>query len=101
MLTLCSGDKPLTAALEIIYNEGITSLPVLDNHQNVVGNISYVDVRVRFDDTVKCIQCIDCSSFLRKAPLLHCCVELASTSYPLSSLSEEWTTVKMQSLCST
>jgi CBS domain-containing protein len=41
-----NGDKPLTAALEIINNEGITSLPVLDNQRNVVGNISHVDVRV-------------------------------------------------------
>jgi CBS domain-containing protein len=41
-----SGDKPLTAALEIINNEGITSLPVLDYQRNVVGNISHVDVRV-------------------------------------------------------
>ena len=27
-------------------NESITSLPVLDHHKNVVGNISQVDVRV-------------------------------------------------------
>jgi hypothetical protein len=30
-----------------MYNEGVTSLPVLDNQRNVVGNISHVDVRVR------------------------------------------------------
>ena len=29
-------------------NEGITSLPVLDNQNNVIGNISHVDVRVCF-----------------------------------------------------
>jgi len=46
-LTNHSGDKPLTDALEIMYNEGITSLPVLDNQRNVIGNISHVDVRVR------------------------------------------------------
>lgn len=27
--------------------EGISSLPVLDNQKNVVGNISHVDVKVR------------------------------------------------------
>jgi CBS-domain-containing membrane protein len=42
-----SGDKPLATALEMIYNEAITSLPVLDNQKNVVGNISHADVRVR------------------------------------------------------
>lgn len=41
-----SGDKPLTDALELMNNEGITSLPVLDNQNNVIGNISHVDVRV-------------------------------------------------------
>ena len=42
-----SADRPVTEALELMNNEGITSLPVLDNHRNVVGNISHVDVRVR------------------------------------------------------
>jgi CBS domain-containing protein len=42
-----NGDKPLKEALEIMNDEGVTSLPVLDNHKNVVGNISHVDVRVR------------------------------------------------------
>lgn len=46
MLMHNSGDKPLTSALEIIHNEGITSLPVLDSERNVIGNISHVDVRV-------------------------------------------------------
>lgn len=41
-----NGDKPLTDALELMNNEGITSLPVLDNQNNVIGNISHVDVRV-------------------------------------------------------
>lgn len=41
-----SGDKPVTDALELMHNEGITSLPVVDNQNNVVGNISHVDVRV-------------------------------------------------------
>lgn len=41
-----NGDRPLRDALMIMHDEGITSLPVLDNHKNVVGNISHVDVKV-------------------------------------------------------
>ncbi|KAF2001072.1 hypothetical protein P154DRAFT_490876 [Amniculicola lignicola CBS 123094] len=41
-----NGDKPLTDALELMHNEGITSLPVLDAQNNVIGNISQVDVRL-------------------------------------------------------
>ncbi|KAF2200537.1 hypothetical protein GQ43DRAFT_373591 [Delitschia confertaspora ATCC 74209] len=41
-----NGDRPLTEALELMHNEGITSLPVLDNQNNVIGNISHVDVRL-------------------------------------------------------
>ncbi|KAF2835852.1 hypothetical protein M501DRAFT_997532 [Patellaria atrata CBS 101060] len=41
-----NGDKPLTDALELLNNEGVTSLPVLDNQNNVIGNISTVDVRL-------------------------------------------------------
>ncbi|KAF2459506.1 hypothetical protein BDY21DRAFT_338418 [Lineolata rhizophorae] len=41
-----NGDKPLSDALELMNNEGITSLPVLDAQANVIGNISHVDVRL-------------------------------------------------------
>jgi len=41
-----NGDKPLSDALRLMHDQSITSLPVLDNHNNVVGNISHVDVRV-------------------------------------------------------
>jgi len=41
-----SGDKPLATALELMNNEGVSSLPVLDAQNNVIGNISHVDVRV-------------------------------------------------------
>ena len=41
-----SGDKPLTDALTLMLNEGISSLAVLDNGRNVVGNISTVDVKL-------------------------------------------------------
>lgn len=41
-----NGDKPLKEALTLMNNEGITSLAVVDNQYNVVGNISNVDVKV-------------------------------------------------------
>ncbi|KAF2641266.1 hypothetical protein P280DRAFT_489672 [Massarina eburnea CBS 473.64] len=41
-----NGDKPLATALELMNNEGITSLPVLDAQNNVIGNISHVDIRL-------------------------------------------------------
>lgn len=41
-----NGDKPLSDALRLMHDRAITSLPVLDNSHNVVGNISHVDVRV-------------------------------------------------------
>ncbi|KAK3622989.1 cell separation during budding [Elasticomyces elasticus] len=44
-----NGDKPLSDALRLMHAEGITSLPVLDNNSNVVGNISHVDVRLLTD----------------------------------------------------
>ena len=41
-----NGDKPLKEALMLMNNEGVTSLAVVDNQYNVVGNISNVDVKV-------------------------------------------------------
>ena len=41
-----NGDHSLKEALCLMNNEGITSLAVVDNHYNVVGNISNVDVKV-------------------------------------------------------
>lgn len=46
VLTCPSGDRPLCHALELMNNEGISSLAVVDNQFNVVGNISVVDVKV-------------------------------------------------------
>ena len=40
-----SGDRPLSEALQMLMNLSITSLPVLDNQRNVVGNISHTDVK--------------------------------------------------------
>ncbi|KAF4637945.1 hypothetical protein G7Y89_g150 [Cudoniella acicularis] len=41
-----NGDKPLTDALQLMSNEGLTSVPVVDNALNVVGNISTADVKL-------------------------------------------------------
>lgn len=46
LMYTCSGDKPLTEALQVMNSEGITSLVVVDNHMNVIGNISTTDVKV-------------------------------------------------------
>ncbi|KAI9724591.1 MAG: cell separation during budding [Chrysothrix sp. TS-e1954] len=46
-----NGDRPLTDALKLMSDESITSLPVLDNHHNVVGNISHVDVKLLIKST--------------------------------------------------
>ncbi|KAE8556550.1 hypothetical protein EYB25_001251 [Talaromyces marneffei] len=41
-----NGDKPLYHALRLMNDEGISSLAIVDNHSNVVGNISTVDVKL-------------------------------------------------------
>ncbi|KAF9892738.1 cell separation during budding [Aspergillus nanangensis] len=41
-----NGDKPLCEALQVMNNEGISSIAVVDNHFNVVGNISTTDVKL-------------------------------------------------------
>ncbi|KAJ5764063.1 Protein sds23 [Penicillium manginii] len=41
-----NGDKPLSEALQLMNSEGISSLVVVDNHSNVIGNISTTDVKL-------------------------------------------------------
>ncbi|KAI5301342.1 cell separation during budding [Ascosphaera atra] len=41
-----SGDKPLYHALQVLHNEGLSSVAVVDNQMNVLGNISIVDVKL-------------------------------------------------------
>lgn len=41
-----NGDRPLTDALQLMSVEGLTSLAVVDNALNVVGNISTADVKL-------------------------------------------------------
>ncbi|KIW00416.1 uncharacterized protein PV09_08121 [Verruconis gallopava] len=59
-----NGDKPLTDALELMNNEGITSLPVLDNQNNVIGNISHVDVRLLTKNTALPLLRSSCIHFI-------------------------------------
>ena len=42
----CSGDRPLAEALALLLDEGVSSLAVLDNGNNVVGNISTTDTKL-------------------------------------------------------
>ena len=42
-----SGDKMALDALELMNSEGVSSLAVVDNQCNVMGNISTADVKVR------------------------------------------------------
>ncbi|KAL5323513.1 hypothetical protein ACEPPN_008050 [Leptodophora sp. 'Broadleaf-Isolate-01'] len=41
-----NGDRTLTDALQLMSNEGLTSVAVVDNALNVVGNISTADVKL-------------------------------------------------------
>ena len=41
-----SGDLPLNTALKLMNNEGVSSVAVVDNQNNVIGNISNVDVKL-------------------------------------------------------
>ncbi|KAJ5679036.1 Protein sds23 [Penicillium macrosclerotiorum] len=41
-----NGDKPLSEALQVMNTEGVSSLVVVDNHLNVIGNISTTDVKL-------------------------------------------------------
>ncbi|CAI7576072.1 unnamed protein product [Penicillium bialowiezense] len=41
-----NGDKPLSEALHVMNNEGVSSIVVVDSHMNVLGNISTVDVKL-------------------------------------------------------
>lgn len=46
VLMSSSGDRPLIEALTLLLNEGVSSLAVVDNSYNVIGNISNVDVKL-------------------------------------------------------
>lgn len=50
-LTVSSGDEPLKDALRLMHSQGLTSIPVVDNGFNVVGNISSADVKLLTNST--------------------------------------------------
>lgn len=67
-----------------MHHEGVTSLPVLDNHKNVIGNISHVDTRVwaiRLPNS-SMTDSVDCSSSQAQPPFLFSnqAVHISSTS---------------------
>jgi CBS domain-containing protein len=41
-----NGDKPLSDALHLMNNEGMSSIVVVDSYLNVLGNISTADVKL-------------------------------------------------------
>ncbi|CAG7925063.1 unnamed protein product [Penicillium olsonii] len=41
-----NGDCPLSEGLHVMNNEGVSSIVVVDNHMNVLGNISTADVKL-------------------------------------------------------
>lgn len=59
-----NGDKPLSEALLLMHNEGTSSLPVLDSHKNVIGNISHVDVRLLTDTSSIPLLSTSCIHFI-------------------------------------
>ncbi|KAF2751856.1 hypothetical protein M011DRAFT_473160 [Sporormia fimetaria CBS 119925] len=59
-----NGDKPLIDALELMNNEGMSSLPVLDAQNNVIGNISQVDVRLLTKSTSSPLLRSSCIHFI-------------------------------------
>ncbi|KAK3055938.1 cell separation during budding [Extremus antarcticus] len=59
-----NGDRPLSDALRLMHDEGISSLPVLDSHNNVVGNISHVDTRLLTDTSAIPLLSSSCIHFI-------------------------------------
>ena len=78
----CSGDKPLNEALKVMNHRGISSLAVVDNSYNVVGNISTTDVKVSLPRPPHHSHVIDRHQLLTKstsAPLLdNTCIHFVS-----------------------
>ena len=85
------GDKPLATALELMNNEGITSLPVLDNGHNVIGNISHVDVRLLTKNTSLPLLQLPCIHFI-SVILTERGVSDGKDSYPVFHVSP-WSTL--------
>ncbi|KAL8828553.1 MAG: hypothetical protein Q9191_002523 [Dirinaria sp. TL-2023a] len=93
-----NGDKPLKEALVLMNNESLTSLAVVDNHYNVIGNISNVDVKnvghnsaVPFSDPVSALDTLSTESFD---------VQLLPVNYECSHAKPSYTTDNAVSSCS-
>ena len=82
LLTLYSGDRPLREALLLLDAASITSLAVVDNQHNVIGNISTADVRARTMSTFSSEWLLTTLQLLTKsssAPLLdNTCIHFIS-----------------------
>ncbi|KAK5172820.1 cell separation during budding [Saxophila tyrrhenica] len=59
-----NGDRPLSDALRLMNDESVSSLPVLDIHSNVVGNISHVDTRLLTDTSAIPLLSSSCIHFI-------------------------------------
>ncbi|KAI9707667.1 MAG: cell separation during budding [Candelina mexicana] len=46
-----NGDRPVADALKLMNDEGVTSVAVIDNQHNVIGNISTVDVKSNWPES--------------------------------------------------
>lgn len=90
-----NGDKPLSQALTLMHDEGITSLPVLDHQRSVVGNISHVDVRVSgIASAPRAIHSLTLYSCSLTPPRSPCFRPAAFTLSPRSCPSEACSTAK-------
>lgn len=92
-----NGDRPLSDALRLMHDEGISSLPVLDSHNNVVGNISHVDTRVSLTPTTLFDIGRSLTFFLIAAPHRHLSnptplllMHSLHLSHPLRAWSPRW-----------
>lgn len=59
-----NGDRPVIDALKIMHQDGVSSLAVTDSSNNLLGNISIVDVRLVTKSTQKHLLRAPCKQFL-------------------------------------
>lgn len=59
-----NGDRPVIDALKIMHQDGVSSLAVTDNNNNLLGNISIVDVRLVTKSSQKHLLRSPCKHFL-------------------------------------
>lgn len=59
-----NGDRPVIDAFKIMHDDGVSSMAVTDNHNNLLGNISIVDVRLITKSSQKHMLRTPCKHFL-------------------------------------